>query len=106
MWLSGSNNNVLNTDALYTNDDAFTLVKYADVKALVARLKYGSSDAQYHCHINTLVALFDKSFLKLSVLELKEMYFGSEKLSHTQLNQTSKITWQRWRPTLNRPTLA
>ena len=33
--------------------DAFTLVKYADDIALVARLKRDSSDAQYHCHSNT-----------------------------------------------------
>ena len=47
--------------------------------ALVARLKHGSSDAQYHRHINTLVALFNKSFLKLSVMKTKEMYFGGGK---------------------------
>ena len=61
------------------NDDIFTLAKYADDLALVARLKHGSSDAQYHCHIKTLVALLAKSFLKLNVMKTKEVCFGGGK---------------------------
>ena len=46
----------------------------------MARLKHGSSDAQYHCHIKTLVALFAKSFLKPNVMKTKEVCFGSGKV--------------------------
>ena len=48
--------------------------KYADDMAPVARQKQGSSDAQYSCHINTLVALFDTSLLKVSVISTKGMH--------------------------------